>query len=123
MSSSNNIDNSNDNAFQQFQQQQQQFQQQQQQQAEAGMAPRQDFKTKFSKKMARDPMVPLGTVAAFGVLFAGLGAFYKKDSHALQRFMRARVFAQGVTVAALGVGAYFGMTGQPEEERNSDKHV
>ena len=37
-----------------------------------------------------------------------------------QRFMRARVFAQGATVAALAVGAVMGLTGGAEKRDHEE---
>ena len=59
----------------------------------------------FIRKCKEQPAVPLGTLATAGVLIGGLVKFGSAaPAKQQQKYMRARVFAQGVTVIAIGVG-------------------
>ncbi|KAJ7956269.1 RING-H2 finger protein ATL48 [Quillaja saponaria] len=61
------------------------------------------------KKRVRNPLVPLGAFATAGVLTAGLISFRRGNSQLGQRLMRARVVAQGATVALMvGTAYYYG---------------
>lgn len=68
-------------------------------------------------RMKREPLVPLGcllTVAAFTNAYR---AMRKGDHHQVQRMFRARVIAQGFTVAAMVAGGlYFGAERHQERE-------
>lgn len=59
----------------------------------------------FMERAREDPLVPLGCAATALVLLGGLVTFYKGQTRLSNRFMQARVVAQGVTVAALAAGA------------------
>ncbi|EQC35502.1 hypothetical protein SDRG_07210 [Saprolegnia diclina VS20] len=61
---------------------------------------------KFKRKFAENPFVPVGCAVTAVVLAGGLRTFVSGgDSRTQQKFMRARIFAQGATVVALAVGA------------------
>ncbi|KAL7607594.1 hypothetical protein Lser_V15G20633 [Lactuca serriola] len=63
------------------------------------------------KKRSRNPFVPIGALITAGVLTAGLISFKKGNSQLGQSLMRARVVAQGATVALMvGTAAYYGDT-------------
>ncbi|KUI70091.1 Respiratory supercomplex factor 1, mitochondrial [Cytospora mali] len=68
-------------------------------------------------RMKREPLVPIGcliTVAAFTNAYR---AMRKGDHHQVQRMFRARVIAQGFTVAAMVAGGlYFGAERHKERE-------
>ncbi|KAL4430569.1 hypothetical protein ABPG77_005809 [Micractinium sp. CCAP 211/92] len=53
------------------------------------------------QKRKRNPLVLVGAVATGGVLLGGLVAFKNGKSALAQQFMRARVLAQGITVAIM----------------------
>ncbi|KAL2467502.1 putative inactive receptor kinase [Forsythia ovata] len=53
------------------------------------------------KKRVRNPFVPIGALVTAGVLTAGLISFRQGNSHLGQKLMRARVVAQGATVALM----------------------
>ncbi|KAG6635251.1 hypothetical protein CIPAW_11G029900 [Carya illinoinensis] len=53
------------------------------------------------KKRVRNPLVPIGALLTAGVLTAGLISFKQGNSHLGQMLMRARVVAQGATVALM----------------------
>ncbi|KAL4581639.1 hypothetical protein LXL04_006165 [Taraxacum kok-saghyz] len=53
------------------------------------------------KKRSRNPFVPIGALITAGVLTAGLISFKKGNSQLGQSLMRARVVAQGATVALM----------------------
>lgn len=59
------------------------------------------------RKMKAEPLVPIGTVATAAVLLGGILSFKRgANPKVQQRFMRARVFAQGATLGVIGYGAY-----------------
>ncbi|KAM0943148.1 putative hypoxia induced protein [Dioscorea sansibarensis] len=58
------------------------------------------------KKPAKNPLVPVGAFVTAGVLTAGLISFRQGKSQLGQKLMRARVVAQGATVALMFGGAY-----------------
>ncbi|KAK9067276.1 hypothetical protein SSX86_014602 [Deinandra increscens subsp. villosa] len=61
------------------------------------------------KKRSRNPFVPIGAFITAGVLTAGLISFKQGNSLLGQKLMRARVVAQGGTVALMvGTAAYYG---------------
>ncbi|KAI7739695.1 hypothetical protein M8C21_019643 [Ambrosia artemisiifolia] len=61
------------------------------------------------KKRSRNPFVPIGALITAGVLTAGLISFKQGNSQLGQTLMRARVVAQGGTVALMvGTAAYYG---------------
>ncbi|XP_019154730.1 PREDICTED: RING-H2 finger protein ATL48-like [Ipomoea nil] len=61
------------------------------------------------KKRVRNPLVPLGALVTAGVLTAGLISFRQGNSNLGQKLMRARVVAQGATVALMvGTAYYYG---------------
>ncbi|KAL8231567.1 hypothetical protein R6Q57_001345 [Mikania cordata] len=61
------------------------------------------------KKRVRNPYVPIGALITAGVLTAGLISFKQGNSQLGQTLMRARVVAQGGTVALMVVtAAYYG---------------
>ncbi|CAN6448619.1 unnamed protein product [Victoria cruziana] len=61
------------------------------------------------KKPVKNPLVPIGALITAGVLTAGLISFRQGNSQLGQKLMRARVVAQGATVALmLGTAYYYG---------------
>ncbi|KAI4313850.1 hypothetical protein L6164_026797 [Bauhinia variegata] len=61
------------------------------------------------KKRIRNPWVPVGALVTAGVLTAGLISFRQGNSQLGQLLMRARVVAQGGTVALMvGTAYYYG---------------
>ncbi|XP_014240893.1 HIG1 domain family member 2A, mitochondrial [Cimex lectularius] len=56
---------------------------------------------KFQRKFKENPFVPIGALATAACLFYGVRNFYKGNTKNSQLMMRARVVAQGLTVAAL----------------------
>ncbi|TYZ63454.1 hypothetical protein PybrP1_007313 [[Pythium] brassicae (nom. inval.)] len=53
---------------------------------------------KMKRRMSEEPLVPLGCLLTAGVLVGGLRSFQRAaDPKTQQRFMRARVAAQGAT--------------------------
>lgn len=67
----------------------------------------------FSKpQRKRNPLVALGALATAGVLVVGLMAFKQGNSKLSQTMMRARVMAQGATVALmLGTSGFYAISG------------
>uniref|UniRef100_A0ACD5Y2I3 Uncharacterized protein n=1 Tax=Avena sativa TaxID=4498 RepID=A0ACD5Y2I3_AVESA len=59
------------------------------------------------KKPVKNPFVPIGALVTAGVLTAGLVSFRYGNSRLGQKLMRARVVAQGVTVALMVGSAYY----------------
>ncbi|KAJ1445307.1 hypoxia induced protein conserved region-domain-containing protein [Pelagophyceae sp. CCMP2097] len=64
-----------------------------------------EFWARFSEKAKEDPMVPIGCIATATCLVAGLYSFSQGQAALSQKLMRARVAAQGATVAVMIVGA------------------
>ncbi|XP_003227966.1 HIG1 domain family member 2A, mitochondrial [Anolis carolinensis] len=62
------------------------------------------FADKFLRKTRENPLVPVGCLGTAGVLTYGLICFKRGNTHQSQIMMRARILAQGFTVAALVVG-------------------
>ncbi|XP_058021555.1 HIG1 domain family member 2A, mitochondrial [Ahaetulla prasina] len=62
------------------------------------------FESKFMRKFRENPFVPLGCLATAGILTFGLICFINNKPRQSQMMMRARVLAQGLTVASLIVG-------------------
>ncbi|XP_031491280.1 RING-H2 finger protein ATL48-like [Nymphaea colorata] len=61
------------------------------------------------KKPVKNPLVPIGALLTAGVLTAGLISFRQGNSQLGQKLMRARVVAQGATVALMfGTAYYYG---------------
>ncbi|CAA2944457.1 RING-H2 finger ATL48-like [Olea europaea subsp. europaea] len=61
------------------------------------------------KRRVRNPFVPIGALITAGVLTAGLISFRQGNSNLGQKLMRARVVAQGATVALMvGTAYYYG---------------
>ncbi|NWS65490.1 HIG2A protein, partial [Crotophaga sulcirostris] len=59
------------------------------------------FGEKFLRKTRENPLVPLGCLCTVGVLTYGLISFKRGNTRRSQLMMRARVLAQGFTLAAL----------------------
>ena len=59
------------------------------------------FIGKLSTKIREDPLVPIGTLATTAILIGGLFSMYSNNASLSQRFMRARILAQGATVVVL----------------------
>ncbi|EER96675.1 hypothetical protein BDA96_02G198400 [Sorghum bicolor] len=59
------------------------------------------------KKPVKNPFVPIGALVTAGVLTAGLVSFRYGNSRLGQKLMRARVVAQGATVALMIGSAYY----------------
>ena len=56
---------------------------------------------KGMNEFKKNPLVPAGALLTAGVLFGGLVAFQRGNSALSQKLMRARVLAQGATLAVL----------------------
>ncbi|OXB61386.1 UNVERIFIED_CONTAM: hypothetical protein H355_008241 [Colinus virginianus] len=59
------------------------------------------FADKFVRKTRENPLVPLGCLCTLGVLTYGLISFKRGNTRHSQLMMRARVVAQGFTLAAM----------------------
>ncbi|XP_070595076.1 HIG1 domain family member 2A, mitochondrial [Erythrolamprus reginae] len=62
------------------------------------------FQSKFVRKFRENPFVPIGCLCTAGILSYGLFCFINNKPRESQIMMRARVIAQGLTVAAILVG-------------------
>ncbi|XP_063148187.1 HIG1 domain family member 2A, mitochondrial [Candoia aspera] len=65
------------------------------------------FESKFVRKFRENPFVPIGCIGTAGILTYGLICFMRNNPQKSQMMMRARVLAQGFTVASLLVGVVF----------------
>jgi len=62
---------------------------------------------KIRGKILAEPLVPFGALVTAAILIGGIVTFSRGGSKELQqRFMRARVVAQGSTLAVIAYGAY-----------------
>ncbi|XP_054831774.1 HIG1 domain family member 2A, mitochondrial [Eublepharis macularius] len=66
--------------------------------------PEEGFREKFLRKSRENPLVPIGCLGTAGALIYGLICFNRGNTRQSQMMMRARIIAQGFTVAALMVG-------------------
>lgn len=71
--------------------------------------------TTVLQKALNNPLVPLGMLATTGCLIGMMVATLRRSSRDAQLFMRGRVVAQGLTVAALVGGAVMFGIGAPTE--------
>lgn len=72
---------------------------------------------KLQRRMAEDPLVPLGCLATAGALLGGLSAFRRAaDATTQQRFMRMRVVTQGGTVIAVALGSFLALGRKDKKE-------
>ncbi|GCB79481.1 HIG1 domain family member 2A, mitochondrial [Scyliorhinus torazame] len=62
------------------------------------------FRDKFIRKTKENPFVPIGMLGTAGALTYGLVSFKHGKTRQSQLLMRARIFAQGFTVAAILLG-------------------
>lgn len=75
---------------------------------------------RFTRKASRDPLVPAGCLLTAGVLGGGLYTLYTGQAGLSQKFMRARIVAQGATVVALITGSILmGSDGFSREKRET----
>ncbi|XP_061473518.1 HIG1 domain family member 2A, mitochondrial [Rhineura floridana] len=65
---------------------------------------REKTREKFLLKIRENPLVPIGCLGTAGILTYGLICFKRGKTRQSQMMMRARILAQGFTVAALLVG-------------------
>ncbi|KAG6499331.1 RING-H2 finger protein ATL48-like [Zingiber officinale] len=65
-----------------------------------------DTEELFKSKKRANPFVPIGVLLTAGVLTAGIISFKRGNSELGQKLMRARVVAQGATVALMVGSAY-----------------
>mmetsp|Transcript_107055 Transcript_107055/g.310818 ORF Transcript_107055/g.310818 Transcript_107055/m.310818 type:complete len:125 (+) Transcript_107055:1118-1492(+) len=77
------------------------------------------FTQRLFRKSFKDPLVPIGCLLTGGVLGGGLYTLYTGQAGLSQKFMRARILAQGVTVVVLCTGTVLmgneAMKGGPRE--------
>lgn len=85
---------------------------------------RETFFGKLSAKMREDPLVPVGCIATAGILIGGLYTMWSNNPSLSQRFMRARLVAQGATVVVLCTGGVMMGNGlAPKRETFEDKFL
>ncbi|XP_066053297.1 HIG1 domain family member 2A, mitochondrial [Chamaea fasciata] len=63
--------------------------------------PEEGFTEKFLRKTRENPLVPLGCLCTVGILAYGIICFKKGNTRRSQLMMRARVLAQGLTIASV----------------------
>ncbi|KAG9226750.1 hypothetical protein CCMSSC00406_0008450 [Pleurotus cornucopiae] len=64
------------------------------------------YREKALRKFNENPWVPLGVVATCGALITAMVKMRQGDSRSFNRWLRVRVIAQGLTVAAMVGGTY-----------------
>lgn len=67
------------------------------------------FIEKAIRKCKNEPLVPVGALATTFFLLSGLRSFHQGNKKQAQMLMRGRVIAQGVTILAMAVGAFYGL--------------
>lgn len=68
---------------------------------------------KLKRRCMQEPFVPIGCLATAGVLTGGLLSFARAaDPRTQQKYMRARVFAQGSTVIVMVLGSFLALNPQ-----------
>lgn len=71
----------------------------------------------MSKKLTREPLIPLGCVLTVAAFTASYRAMRRGDHNQVQRMFRARILAQAFTVGVMVVGGiYLGADRQKERE-------
>ncbi|KAM8973013.1 HIG1 domain family member 2A, mitochondrial-like [Pelodytes ibericus] len=78
---------------------------------------KEDFRSKFVRKVKENPFVPIGCLATAGALTYGLISFKKGNTRQSQLMMRTRILAQGFTVAAIMVGVVMAAFKPPKVPR------
>jgi len=74
------------------------------------------YQDKFIRKFKEQPLVPIGAAATCVALVAALVKSRRGDSKSMNYWLRARVVAQGLTIAAIVGGSYaYGQTKQQKE--------
>nr|XP_054766347.1 HIG1 domain family member 2A, mitochondrial-like [Lytechinus pictus] len=81
-------------------------------------AEQEGFREKLIKKVKQNPFVPIGCLATAGALTYGLVMFKRGNTARSQTMMRARVAAQGLTIAAVLVGVAMG-AGKPTYDQGT----
>lgn len=65
------------------------------------------FGERTYRKFSSNPFVPIGCLVTAGMLTGAMVGFHRNDKAKTQFFLRGRVGAQGLTLAALLVGVFF----------------
>merc|ERR1711988_1690432 len=74
----------------------------------------------FMVRLQRDWLVPIGCGSTALILIGGLGTFTTGNAKRSQMFMRARVAAQGLTVAAMMWSLHYKLTAAaPKTQKDS----
>ncbi|KAL0637569.1 Respiratory supercomplex factor 1, mitochondrial [Maublancomyces gigas] len=74
--------------------------------------------TKFSRRLKEEPLIPLGCALTCAVLFQATRSMRLGDKVRTNRMFRARIYAQGFTLAAmLGGSVYY------KKQRDEEKEV
>lgn len=81
-----------------------------------GMSYEETNKEKLWRKMGENPLIPLGAGVTTGVLMVGIFSFATKRAKLSQWMMRARVVAQGFTIACM-VGTILHQASQGKPKR------
>jgi len=84
--------------------------------ASTGMAYEETNKDKLWRKMGENPLIPTGAAVTCGVLAVGIFSFATKRAKLSQIMMRARVVAQGFTIACM-VGTILHQASQGKPKR------
>lgn len=73
---------------------------------------------KMKRRAREEPLVPLGCLATAAVLVGGLASFRRAaDAATQQKFMRARVVAQGATVIAMSLGGFIALKDDQDQHK------
>ncbi|KAH7922129.1 hypothetical protein BV22DRAFT_971149, partial [Leucogyrophana mollusca] len=64
------------------------------------------YQEKAVRKFKEQPLVPIGAAATTGALIMAMVKMKRGDSRSLNNWLRVRVIAQGLTIAAVCVGTW-----------------
>ncbi|KAI0943131.1 hypothetical protein AcV7_002364 [Taiwanofungus camphoratus] len=85
-----------------------------------GIIGRETYKEKLVRKFKEQPLVPIGAALTTVALVTAMVKMRRGESKAMNYWLRARVVAQGFTIAAIVGGSYaYGQTRQQQEATNA----
>ena len=62
---------------------------------------------KFTRRLKEEPLIPIGCALTCYALFGATRSIRAGDHHTTNRMFRARIYAQGFTLAAMVAGSYY----------------
>ncbi|KAH9996310.1 hypoxia induced protein conserved region-domain-containing protein, partial [Russula vinacea] len=74
------------------------------------------YREKALRKFKQQPLVPVGAAATTAALVIAMTKMRKGQSRSLNNWLRVRIIAQGLTIAAVVVGSWAYGTARPAHE-------